>query len=153
MSLYLECTLDLCQFSSILYIVILDNFIFTLTWYSKWLDIVNERCQTGSFTISRLGCICNFFIMLVTATPLTKIIWSSSIILVPWIIYLKIKRILFFIKKKMYGSWRWKNYLLKSIRRLPSSKKKCFGRLHPTLEIAAATRASSEKKNYNTITA
>lgn len=35
----------------------------------------------------------------------------------------------------------------------PFLKKKCFGRLHPTLEIAAATRASSEKKNYNTITA
>ena len=28
--------------------------------------------------------------------------------------------------------------------------KKCLGRLHPTLEIAAAAaRASSEKKNYN----
>ena len=64
MSLYLECTLDLCQFSSILYIVILDNFIFTLTWYSKWLDIVNERGLTSSFTISRFGCIFFFFLVL-----------------------------------------------------------------------------------------
>ena len=56
MSFYLECTLDLCQFNSILCIVILDNFIFTLTWYSKRLDIVNERGLTGLFTISRLGC-------------------------------------------------------------------------------------------------
>ena len=129
-----------------------------LTCYIKYAFRLIDHCWTilikvGSRpSLFKLSNICIFVIMLVTATPLTKIIWSSSIILVPWIIYLKIKRILFFIKKQMYGSWRWKNYLLKSIRRLPSSKK-CFGRLHPTLEIAAATRASSEKKNYNTITA
>ena len=29
----------------------------TLPWYSEWLDIVNKRGLTGSFTISRLGCI------------------------------------------------------------------------------------------------
>ena len=29
---------------------------FAMPWYSKRLDIVNERGLTGSFTISRLGC-------------------------------------------------------------------------------------------------
>ena len=61
MSLYLECTLDLGQFNSILCIVILINFIFTLTWYSKRLDIVNKRGLTGSFTILSLSVFQFFF--------------------------------------------------------------------------------------------
>ena len=97
MSLYLECTLDLCQFNSILGIVILDNFIFTLTWYSKRLDIVNERGLTGLFTISRLGC--TFFkksFKLIT-NILAKTFFSCSLCIVHIAIWRELWILEFFI--------------------------------------------------------